>query len=79
MWKIDKVRGPWETESRTRWGSKTRSITIEVEPLCIVYRPKGTRQRFRLTHEKVMQLAVQAHVEATRKTRRRVTRGRVGG
>lgn len=81
MWKISKVRGPWETEAAVRWGRGERVVVIEIEPRCLVLRPKGTRQRFRLPFERALQLAVTAHVEAQReagrkgKTRRTVRRG----
>lgn len=81
-WKINKTRGPWETESRSeRRDRKTGGrlpLMIEVEPLRIVYRPKGTRQRFSLTHEKVYELACAAAAEAKRNTKRRtVQRGKL--
>lgn len=80
-WKINKTRGPWETESRSERRFKRggyRPLMVEVEPLRIVYRPKGTQQRVSITHEKVYQLACLAHAEANRTTKRRtVTRGRL--
>lgn len=84
-WKIDRTRGPWQTEAKSerRYRDGTRRpLLIEVEPLCVVYRAKGTRQRFRLTHEKLYQLCVQAHVEAARSQKRRrrsVRRGALAG
>jgi hypothetical protein len=79
-WKIDRTRGPWQTEGlseRSDGRGGRRPLMIEIEPRLVRYRPKGTRQSFVLTHEKIYQLAVQAHVEASRPTRRRtVKRGR---
>jgi hypothetical protein len=86
MWKLNKVRGPWETEASeptlvTRAGKRTRqpiAILIEIEPLCVVYRIKGTRRRFRLPHSTVFQMAVRAEVESNRRTRPHVRRSAVG-
>lgn len=73
-WKINRTRGPWQTEAKSerryRDGSR-RPLMIEVEPLCVVYRAKGTRQSFRLTHERLYQLCVQAHVDSCRAAKRR--------
>lgn len=78
MWKVNKVRGPWQTEALSERKDKTgqrRPLIIEIEPLCIVLRPKGTRQRFRLTHAKVYEMAVMAHADANRKRKPTIKRG----
>lgn len=82
-WKINRPRGPWETESaselvdRKRGGRRPLMVTIE--PLCVVYRPKGTRQSVRITHAKVYELACMAEAEANRKRRPSVRRGVLRG
>lgn len=62
-WKINKPRGPWETEGlserKYRYKEGMRPLMIVIEPRCIVYRPKGTRKCFRLTHERAYELAAQ--------------------
>lgn len=80
-WKIDRQRGPWQTEGegmqRYRNGPQRgefRELMIEIHPRYIVYRERGTQARFMLPHSAIYQKAVEAHVAANRKPRRRSVR-----
>lgn len=75
MYKLNKPRGPWETDTDCTWQGKARSIVIEVEPRCLVLRPKGTRQRLRLPWPKLLVLAAQAEADLNRQRKHTVKRG----
>lgn len=83
-WKINKVRGPWESEGlsdeRYRRGPRRgehRELMIQIEPRCLVLRPKGTRRPLRVTIERVYQLASQIESESKRTRRRSVRRSAI--
>lgn len=78
MYRLNRVRGPWQTEAEYRERSKVRAIAIEMEPLCLVVRLKGTRQRLRLPWAKLYQLAAEAEAKSNinaKRKRRSVRRG----
>ena len=79
MWKVNKARGPWQTEGESeRRDPKTggrRPIVLVVEPRCLVFRAKGTRATFRITHERAYELAVMQYADANRKRRPTIKRG----
>lgn len=82
MWKISKERGPWETESDTRWGSKQVPIVVTIEPRGVRVRPKGTRVVLRLPWTTILDKAAEAHALAKRaekatKRKARITRGKL--
>lgn len=79
MYKLQKVRGPWETEGEWQERSQQRAVVIEMEPRCLVLRLKGCRARFRLPYSKLYQLAVMAEASANRRPHRSVKRGVIGG
>lgn len=77
MWKITKCRGPWLTEGlseRRYHGGSRRELVVKIEPRCVVYWPFGTRKEFRITHEKIYELAVKAFADAQPRRRRRTVR-----
>jgi hypothetical protein len=44
---------------------------IEIEPLGVVYRPKGTQQRVRLPHAAIYEMACRAYADANKKRRKK--------
>lgn len=88
-WKINKVRGPWESEAdsdeRYKRGPRRgelRELMLTIEPRCIVLRPKGTRRGLRVSLGRIYQLACQIEAESKRnqkpRRRRSVRRSAVG-
>lgn len=66
MYTISKPRGPWQTASLTRDGSRIREIVIRIEPGCLAIKTKGTRTWFRLPYAVIFDKAIMAAVLAAR-------------